>query len=498
MPLLTGLQGTKVQTVYNIGEPVNNNYITGIPDGLGALNRSANGNLRLLVNSELGPDKGYAYTLANGTKLTGGRLNYLEINSQGNVIESGLAYDTIIDRQGNVVTNGSQINGGTAGTNGFNRFCAANLIQAGTLGRGNREFERPLYLIGEESGNFATMQVFDPSSKTVYAAPDLGYGGWESATMLYPGVASKVAVLLGDDNSAAPIYLYVGNKVARSTNVLERNGLVGGQMYVWVANSGASTSASLAAGSITDGVWKPINVRDAAKAGQSGYDAQGYKYAATLRAEAKAMNAFLGYRIEDVDCNPNNPTQAAFNTTGGQSTGTGAAAVGSGDYYGSTFIIDVSFDKNGDPVTGKLNHVYDGDAAGNRQNGIRSQDNLAWSRNGKIYINEDRAIEAGADNGDAAWGSQEGSVWELDPVTGKATRIAQINRKGTLPAGVTDTNTSIGGWETSGIIDVSAQYGHVPGTDFFVSVQAHGTIGGTITSQNLVEGGSIERLVLGG
>ena len=105
--------------------------------------------------------------------------------------------------------------------------------------------------------------------------------------------------------------------------------------------------------------------------------------------------------------------------------------------------------------------------------------------------------EAGADSGNAAWGSKEGAVWQLDPVTGQATRIAEINRNGGLPAGVTDTNTSIGGWETSGIIDVSDLYGHVAGTDFFVSVQAHGTTGGTITSQNLVEGGSIEHLIRG-
>jgi len=493
--LLTGLNGTKVQTVYNIGDAVNGNYISGIPDGLGAY-PVGNGNIRLLVNSELNPTVGYAYTLANGTQLKGGRLNFLTIDSQGKVVESGLAYDTIYDRRGQIVTNGSQINGGTAGTTGFNRFCAANLIQAGAFGRPSTGFDRDLYLIGEESGNYATMQIFDPSTKTLYAAPDLGYGGWESATQLDTGTRNKVAILLGDDYADAPIYLYVGTKETRSGDVLKRNGLVGGQMYVWAANSGTSKSSTLAEGSTTDGIWKAIDVRDASKAGQSGYDAQGYKYAATLRAEAKAMNAFLGYRIEDVGTNPNDPTQAAFNTTGGQSTGSGASAVGTGDYYGSTWTIDVDFNRSGDPVTGKLKHVYDGDAAGHQQNGIRSQDNLVWSKDGNLYICEDRAVEAGS-NSDAAWGTREGSVWQLDPVTGQATRIAEINRKGSLPAGVTDTNTSIGGWETSGIIDVSDLYGHVAGTDFFVSVQAHGTTGGTITSQNLGEGGSIEHLIRG-
>lgn len=497
MSLLNGLNGTTVNTVYNYGTPVNGTYISGVPDGLGAY-KTTNGNIRLLVNSELGPDKSYAYTLANGTQLKGGRLNYLEIHND-QVVSSGLAFDTIYDRRGKVVTNGSQINGGVSDSNGFNRFCSANLIEANTFGKG-KGLKDSLFLIGEESGNYATMQVFNPDTKSIHAAADLGYGGWESATVLDTGSKDKVAVLLGDDNSAAPIYLYVGTKKENSKDILKRNGLKGGQMYVWSANSGASDSASLAAGSTTAGVWKKIDVRDKSKAGETGYDAFGYKYASTLRAEAKAMNAFTGYRIEDVDFNPNNPSQGAFNTTGGQTTppypATGAGTVGSGDYYGSTWTIDVRF-KKGDPLTGSLKHVYDGDAAGNKQNGIRSQDNLAWSADGFIYINEDRATEAGADQGVTDWGSEEGSVWKLDPLTGGATRVAQINRSGSLPADVTDKNAGTSGlWETSGIIDVSDLYGHPAGTDFFVTVQAHGTSGGVITSQNLYEGGTIEHLVM--
>jgi secreted PhoX family phosphatase len=496
--LLTGLNGTTVNTIYEFGLPVNGTYLSGVPDGLGAY-RASNGNIRLLVNSELSPDKGFGYSLANGTQLTGGRLNFLEIHDE-KVVSGGLAFDTIYDRRGRVVTNGSQINGGTDGILGFNRFCSANFIQADSFGA-NKGFKDDLFLIGEESGNVATMQVFDPKTKSLHAAPDLGYGGWESATVLDTGSKKKVAILLGDDNSSAPIYLYVGKKKENSSDLLKRNGLAGGQMYVWCANTGATTSSSLAEGSTTDGVWKKIATRDAAKAGESGYDARGYKYATTLRAEAKAMDAFIGYRIEDVDHNPNKPNQAAFNTTGGETTppypAVGAGTVGSGDYYGSTWTIETRFEK-GTPITGKLKHVYDGDAANHRQNGIRSQDNLAWSGDGNIYICEDRSTEAGADGGVSDWGSEEGSIWQLDPVTGGTSRVAQINRSGSLPSDVTDAKAgTIGLWETSGIIDVSPLYGHVAGTDFFVTVQAHGTIGGTITSQNLAEGGSIEHLVFG-
>ncbi|WP_341899481.1 alkaline phosphatase D family protein, partial [Synechococcus sp. UW140] len=50
------------------------------------------------------------------------------------------------------------------------------------------------------------------------------------------------------------------------------------------------------------------------------------------------------------------------------------------------------------------------------------------------------------------------------------------------------------GWESSGIIDVSALYNHAPGTDFFANVQTHGVKGGAITDQNLVAGGQILKL----
>jgi len=492
MGYLTGVNGASVNTIYEFGTPVGGFYPTGIPDGMGAYKLS-NGNIRLLVNSEIRPTAGTTYSLQNGTSLKGARINFFEINPRtDSVISSGLAYTTAYDRMGNIVTSPSQINGGLATTDGYNRFCAANLVPANMFGAGTG-FDRDLFLVGEESGTFATMQVLDTTTNTLYGAADLGYGGWESATVLNTGVANKVAVLLGDDFVDAPIYLYVGTKNAASTNVLEKNGLLGGQMYVWCADSGSSSSASLAAGSTTSGTWKALNVKDAAKAGASGYDAYGYKLATTLRAEAKAMGAFLGYRIEDVDVNPQKPTEIVFNTTGGQSTGTGAAAAGSGDYYGSTWILNTTFSSAGNPVSGALKHAYDGDAAGNQSQGIRSQDNLAWSANGYILINEDRSVEAGSDGGAAAWGSNEASIFRLDPVTGQAVRAAYINR--TLPSGFTDSlSSTVGAWETSGIIDVSALYGNPAGVDFYTAVQAHGTTNGIISSQSLVEGGSIEHL----
>jgi hypothetical protein len=50
-----------------------------------------------------------------------------------------------------------------------------------------------------------------------------------------------------------------------------------------------------------------------------------------------------------------------------------------------------------------------------------------------------------------------------------------------------------GGWETSGILDVSAAFGVAPAELLLlVNVQAHGLVGGPIGGRNeLVEGGQI-------
>ena len=73
-----------------------------------------------------------------------------------------------------------------------------------------------------------------------------------------------------------------------------------------------------------------------------------------------------------------------------------------------------------------------------------------------------------------------------------------LNRQAILPDGQEDGVFSgiplqflLGVWESSGIIDVSDIFGEKKGGLFLLNVQAHGTTGGAITSENLVEGGQI-------
>ena len=262
-------------------------------------------------------------------------------------------------------------------------------------------------------------------------------------------------------------------------NLLARNGLAGGQLYYWKADNAAIRNEDgLAEGATAAGSWVAINARDANKAGQPGYDAQGYKLASTLRNEVFAGGGFMGYRVEDVDFNPNDPSQIAFNTTGG-----GANDRAGSDQFGSTWTLDVNFDANGAPQSAALKHLYDGDLPGKQQAGVRSPDNLAWSADGNIYVMEDRSTP---------FEGSEASIFKLNATSGVAERILVMNRDAALPQGQKDGEAgSLGAWESSGIIDVSELYGNTPGSDFFFTVQAHGVTGAAIDSLNLVEGGQI-------
>jgi hypothetical protein len=196
-------------------------------------------------------------------------------------------------------------------------------------------------------------------------------------------------------------------------------------------------------------------------------------------------------RIEDGDVNPSTGKQVAFNTTGGSGA----------DLYGNTNVIDLSgaFAADGSlrttANTSSLQVIVDADRLTGvaRQSGVRNPDNIAWARNGKLYIQEDRSVPSGT--ADGQFGSQEASIWEVDPVTGTQQRWAQIDRS-TVPSiyGQSDSLPSdIGNWESSGVIEVSQLFGASPGSVFLTDVQAHSLTNGTLNgSSYLVEGGQIQ------
>jgi hypothetical protein len=461
------------EAIFTVGETIKGYTPTGILDGLGAykLNRNT---VRVLANSEISLGTGYEYEV-NGVALTGARISYFDIDIKTRtIVDSGLAYNKIYDREGNKVKDADQLNGG------FDRFCSGQLFEANAFGHGSG-FEDRLYITGEETDN-GSFWILDTAKGNLWAAPDLGRGGWESATALDTGNKDTIALLLGDDTSGAPLYLYVGEKGIDvnhdgKIDFLERNGLSGGDLYVWASDSGELSPEDFnGSGNTLSGHWLELEVKDSSQAGQTGYDSQGYKDDSLLRAEADGLGAFSFSRPEDLHTNPHNGTQAVFASTG-------RASDFPSDEYGTTYILDVEFNCKGDPLLGDMTILYDGDDANNRQNGLRSPDNLVWANDGLIYVQEDRST--------SNFGTEEASIWQLDPLNpGNAVRIAQLDRSA-VPDGQTDTAIAdVGNWETSGIIDVSSLFGSKDPL-FLFDVQAHSLTNGAIADKNLVQGGQL-------
>ncbi len=486
-PMLRGENGYTVTSLLTIGETLtgttgalnsttSGNYTpTGILDGIGAYSLDAD-TVRVFVNSELSQAAGANYQLENGTTLRGARVHYFDIDKDTKaVVDGGIAYGSIYDRAGNLVTAASQLDGGALG-----RFCSGGIFEADEFGAGNGIVDR-IYFTAEETTN-GSFWALDTATGDLWGVPEFGRGGWENVAQVDTGTTDRVAFLLGDDGpNGMPLYLYVGTKHAGG-DFLDRNGLKDGQLYVWKADAaGVNSPAEFASGN-ANGTWVAIEARDITKAGQPGYDALGYKNETTLRAEADAVGAFSFSRPEDLSVNPFNGTQVAFASTGASiAAGNTADGVADAtDIWGTVYTINLNFSNINAP-TGTLTVLNNGNSDPNRS--LRNPDNLDWGDDGYLYINEDRSTTwTGTPN------TNEASILRVDPVSGAITRVAEIDRSA-VPFGQTDGNPGdFGNWESSGVLDVSTLFGLAGGSLFLTDVQAHSI---NLTSLGLQEGGQL-------
>lgn len=497
--MLAGLDGWETTKVLTIGETVPNGggsyHLPGKPDGMGAMALDGQ-TVRVFINHELYKSQGPTYTLANGTQMTGARISYLDFDKDTRAVTGGgLAFSRVFDRNYQEVTSPSQANElsqGTSGatTYGLTRFCSANLLPAGQFGPG-RGLVDTLFVAGEESPQTATSTgspqggsfwALDVDSGDLHALPALGRGTWESLTELDTGTTAHVAFLMGDDSTGAPLYLYVGNKGGLGDgSFLDNNGLKDGTLYFWKAAGGpTSPSGFKGTGAGIAGSFVPIAVQDISKAGLSGYDPYGYKGSNLLRDEAEDAGGFNFSRPEDVATNPADGSQAVLASTGRGSTFPD-------DDWGTVYLVDVDFSgiDTGD-ISAVMTILFDGDDPDHQDEGIRSPDNVDWADDGRIYVQEDK----GTTRHTFGANGEEASIWMLDPTNSTTTRIARITRL-VDPPGSSDVSAStVGAWESSGVVDVSSLFGY-PGTLLLADVQAHGVVDGLVGTSGLVEGGQI-------
>ena len=495
----------------------------GALDGLGAYQLDQD-TVRVLLNHELDGKAGYPYRLDNVTRLRGARISFLDIDRRTlQILNSGIAYRTIYDRQGRIVETGFQINEAVQTEQGLSRLCSSQLIEKDTF-----NFVDTIYLTMEELSDplghpyGGTVWALDVERQILYAVPAMGRMAGENATPL-SGPQDAVALLIGDDTVpqtveaevagqdagfhtspdhvvTAPLWLYVGKKnapvVERAlppgidpgrASFLHRNGLLAGQLHYFVADHGVRTVAQFnGTGATLTGVWKEIDVLDGAKAGEKGYDPLGYKTGLTLRREAKTGGAFQFSRPEDVSTHPVIGTRAVLASTGRDTV------FPDHDAWGTIYRIDVDFEA----MTATLKILYDGDDAGGARfshpdEGIRNPDNLEWGDDGWIYIQEDKAKQQSPLFGSHS--GEESSLWRLDPLAGEAQRIARIDRSVILPKGSTDESPGeIGAWESSGILDVTHLFvTRVEERVLLATVQAHTIRDGLIAKHKLDQGGQL-------
>jgi serralysin len=517
------LEGYRVDPLFTVGETLGDYTPIGILDGTGAYSLNDT-TVRVLVNHEVSNNVGYKYTLTSGAELTGARISYFDIDKRTlKIVDSGLAFDTIYNRAGEEVTPTTPLDT-IEGEFGLDRFCAANLMEAYQFGNG-RGFADTIYFAGEETNN-GTEFALNVETNELWALPWLGVAAWESVTELDTGTTDKVALLIGDDRGPAPLYLYVGTKGIDydnngQINFLERNGLTGGNLYAWVADDPSNNADVIEAdardfsgtGNSTKGRFVEVDIYDETGA-LTGYDDLGFATQDTQDALAADVNAFLMSRPEDLATNPNQGNQAVVASTG--RTGIFDDA----DVWGTTYIVDVNFtDLANGNIGGDIKILYDGNdfetnGVSHPDYGLRSPDNLDWADNGKIYLQEDRAISSslfGATSG------EEASIWSIDPDATNPettlTRVAQIDRTA-VPSGQSDpVPNDIGNWESSGILDISTLLGNEPGTVLLFNVQAHSLRDGNIinvpgidtdgdgtveANDNLAQGGQLSLLIAPG
>ncbi len=484
--------------VFTVGDKYNGYTAPGRLDGIGIF-ATKNNAARLLVNHEIKANLSYPYKLANGTELTGARISFFDIRKEKNknkflITGAGLAYDTIYDREAKLVSHATQINEENIQKfnqkKGLSRFCSGRSVTANSLG-----FSDDVFFAGEEISikrhpHGGTMWVLDVKNKTLHAAPDLGRGAWENVTPIEIGSKNAIALLMGDDSAPAPLYLYIGKKSSKTendSNFLSNNALSGGQLYCWKSDKGHTSPDTFnKTGNTSEGYFTPLDNRNPKQAGNDGYDRQGYPDSDTLKQSAFNKGCFQFSRLEDLHNDPATPGRAVF-------ADTGQGLIHPANDWGSIHIIDIDFDhRNGhEPLNATIRIAYDSDDDTNRDEGIRSPDNLTWADNGMIYIQEDRASQL---NTFAANGI-EASIWQLDPETINIQRIAVIDRAIVLPKDAVDKKSDeAGSWETSGILDVSRYFDtSASETLLLTAVQAHKVKGGSVIGgkNQLVESGQL-------
>jgi hypothetical protein len=448
-------------SVPETSNPALDYQMVGIPDGLGA-HPNNNGTATLFMNHEF--TQGVMSEPLAGAPLNRGAIvSKFILDDDGTVLSGERAYDTVY-QDDTLIGPAAQTDNATPG---FGRFCSA------FLGGPNEGLDRYIYFTNEEAdgpGTFGpaggqTVAVFDNEA---HALSGLGRFAKEN-TVVMRGTGKWTVIISLEDGPSSPdsqLYMYVGRKqYGPGATVLERNGLVGGDLYVFAGlNKNKNSEATFTQG-VTAGRW--ANIPNAENLDQT-----------ALEAVADAAGAFSFVRIEDGAFSKTSNEDLFFVTTGGN-----AAA---GNELGRLYHLKLNPFVPWWPSVMKV--VYNADAViANGGDIAISPDNIDTSSR-YLMVQEDGTTQSRAVM--QAKG-RDGGIWRFDlhnffgttfvnPLS--AEFVAELDSPGDDGIPVPTPGT----WESSGIISTSAIFGN---DTWIADVQAHSPT--TAPGVNTVEDGQL-------
>ena len=438
------------------GSPGERYQMVGIPDGLGAVR---DGNVtRLFMNHELPKDVQSHPYADRPARDRGAFVSELRLARDGSILSGRRAYDRAY--QDDTFVGPAPDTSNT--TSSFSRFCS------GFMAGRHTGFDRPIYLTGEESSATTPggpVPAFSPNGsqsvavfdQEIHALRDLGYFPREN-TVVSPGTGRRTVAMVLEDGPRTPdsqLYMYVGRKQHGGT-VLERNGLVGGDLWVFASDDPARNSEATFDNGTVSGHW--VRLADATNE-------------VDQEAKADAAGAFGFVRIED-GMFGRSKKQFYF-------VSTGESADPTINRLGVNYRLRFNPNKDPEDQNPRLSVVFNTDQidAAN-QDGPLSPDNIT-TRGSLEAVQEDGHS---ASRPEMANRGRDGSVWLIDGgFTSDAPtefpprlRIAELT--GSTGGKIDPTPRVAGIWESSGIInfpDRGRNRGRGPGLTFLLDVQAH-------------------------
>lgn len=412
----------EIKPLITSGENLSNGFsFLGIPDGLGAV-EIENGTVDVYVNHEYDSEDDGQH--AKVSKL---RLN----TTDSSIIGAQL-----------VITD----------SEGYERLCSASLVE----GYG---FEHPIFVTSEEIEDGLVLAV-DAVNGTVYELPWLGLFPHENTIHVpyfYDNAEKTVLLSFEDgDETESEVYMYVADT---PNDLLTGNG----QLYVF----GAADNS-------THNTWDDIYYNNNGTTVNGTFIPLSWDYstqnATELDAEAIAVGGFQFIRPEDgaMDKRPDMQNILYMAETGGETDENDEIIPqgSNGQNWTNGRIYQFEFTDPADPTKVTFQVMFDGnDLMAPGYNVLRNPDNLDTSLK-SLMVTEDR-IDANRLNATSPYNVTQNAqilmVDLADPTN--IIPIAFVNQ-------IEDREAAHGGWESSGILDVSKYFG---AGSWLVDVQAHTT-----------------------